>query len=118
MLGIWGVPAGGSVKTSIVAALAALLLISGAALAQEKAASAKPLTVVGKVSSDLKTLITDIDSEWMVSNPDALKGHEGRWVTVKCYVDTEKNKVQVLSVKKGASDTSYSARWNDSAFRR
>jgi len=105
-------------KTSIVAAFAALLLISGSAFAQEKpspqsdnatSASAKPLTVYGKVSNDRKTLMTDIDSEWMVSNPDALKGHEGRRVTVKCYVDSERNKIQVLSVKKDASETAYVA---------
>jgi len=113
-------------KTSIVAAFAAVLLISAAAFAQEKAsstsdnttgASAKPLTVAGKVSDDRKTLMTDIDSEWMVGNPDALKGHEGRRVTVKCYVDTEKNKIHVLSVK-DPSEGSYSARSTDSAFRR
>ena len=105
-------------KNVIVAAFAVLLLISGTAFAQEKAnstsdnataASAKPLTVNGMVSSDRRTLMTDIDSEWMVSNPDSLKGHEGRRVTVKCYVDTARNKLHVLSVEKDASETAYSA---------
>ena len=105
-------------KTSIVAAFAAVLLVCGTAFAQEKAnltsdnatvVSAKPLTVNGKVSSDRRTLTTDIDSEWMVGNPDALKGHEGRRVTLKCYVDTARNKLQVLSVQKDASETAYSA---------
>jgi hypothetical protein len=115
-------------KTSIVAMLAGLLLISNALFAQEKvnsvradnapAASAKPLMVAGQVSNDRKTLVTDIDSEWLVSNPDALKGHEGRRVTVKCYVDTEKSRMQILSVKKDESESTYSARSADSAFRR
>jgi uncharacterized DUF497 family protein len=115
-------------KTSIVATFAAVLLISGASFAQEKpgpprsddatAASAKPLLVVGQVSNDRKMLMTDIDSEWSVSNPEVLKGHEGRRVMVKCYVDTEKNKIQILSVKKAENDETYSARSTDSAFRR
>jgi len=115
-------------KTSIVATFAAVLLISGVTFAQEKpsspkpdnatATSAKSLTVTGQVSSDGKTLVTDIDSEWSVSNPEALKGHEGRRVTVKCYVDTEKNRIQILSAKKDESASTYSARSTDSAFRR
>ena len=113
-------------KTSVACALAAVLLLSGASFAQESSpkpdhavtASAKPLTVAGQVSNDRKTLMTDIDSEWRVSNPDALKGHEGRRVTVKCYVDTGKNSIQVLSVKKEESGSSYAARSTDSAFRR
>jgi hypothetical protein len=63
------------------------------------AAGAKPLTVSGKVSSDGKTFLTDIDTEWSVSNADALKGYEGRLTTVKCYVDPERNRIHVLSVK-------------------
>jgi hypothetical protein len=113
-------------KTPTVAIFALLLLTAGAACAQESANSAsdsstttvKPLTVAGKVSSDRRTLVTDIDSEWAISNPDALKGHEGRRVTVKCYVDTAKNRIQVLSVKKDASEATYSAQSTDSAFRR
>lgn len=103
-------------KTSIVATIVVLLLASGTVLGQQNATSpdiatmsAQPLTVAGRVSNDRKTLVTDIDSEWLVSNPDMLKGHEGRQVTVKCYVDTAKNKLQVLSVKKDARETVYSA---------
>jgi len=109
-------------KTSTVAAFAVVLLISGAAFAQEKtsaaqtnnatAASTKPLTVAGQVSNDRKTLVTDIDSEWSVSNPETLKGYEGRRVTVKCYVNTEKNRIQVLAVKKDATEAAYSARFD------
>ena len=83
-----------------------------------RSASAKPLAVSGRVSDDGKSLITDIDSEWAVSNAEMLKGNEGRRVTVKCYVDTERGRIQVLSVKKNESEPKYAARYNDSAFRR
>jgi hypothetical protein len=118
-------------KRSILATLAIAVAISGCALAQDtdkqdKPAatdhattfSAKPLTVSGKVSVDGKTFLTDIDSEWQVSNADALKGHEGRMVRVKCYVDSEKTRIKILSVKRDDNDSSYAARNTDSAFRR
>jgi hypothetical protein len=63
------------------------------------AVGAKPLTVLGKVGNDGKTFVTDIDTEWSVSNADILKGYEGRPATVKCLVDPERNRIHVLSVK-------------------
>ena len=78
-------------------------------------ASTKALTVSGKVSDDGKHFITDIDTEWAINNPDAVRGREGRVVTIKCYVDSNKNKIQVLSVR---ADAQYSAIYRDSAFRR
>ncbi|HKH99054.1 MAG TPA: hypothetical protein VJ999_08100 [Candidatus Sulfotelmatobacter sp.] len=113
-------------RASLAATLVTVLLITGAAFAQEKAgkqesataASAKPLTVSGRVSTDGKTLLTDIDSEWAVDNTEVLKGQEGRRVTVKCYVDTEKNRIQILSVKRADSEANYAASHSDSAFRR
>lgn len=113
-------------KTLIVAALAATLAISSSLLAQEKAqisstavaSAVKPLIVSGKVSSDGKMLLTDLDSEWTISNAEMMKGHEGRLVTVKCYVNTEKSQLQVLSIKRDRSETSYVSRQTDSAFRR
>lgn len=111
---------------SIAAKLALMLLMSGLVFSQEKTAptepahgkAAKTLNVSGKVSDDGKSLFTDLDSEWAVSNPDALKGHEGRPVTVKCYVDSESNRIQIVSVKKGPEEEKYAARSMDSAFRR
>jgi hypothetical protein len=115
-------------KTLMVATLATVLLMAGSIVAQDKASSSSPangvaasskaLTVSGKVSNDGKTLLTDIDSEWTVGNPEVLKGHEGRLVTVKCYVDTEKNRIHVLSVKRADTGSSYAAKTADSAFRR
>jgi hypothetical protein len=78
-------------------------------------ASTKALTVSGKLSDDGKRFITDIDTEWAINNPDSLKGHEGRLVTIKCYVDSDKDRIQVLSVR---ADVQYSATYRDSAFRR
>ena len=99
--------------------LLVLVAVASAAFAQDKAVlakqengafSARSLMVSGKVSSDGKTLLTDIDSEWNVSNAEALKGHEGRMVTVKCYVDTGKNQLQVLYVKPTKSEVHYDRR--------
>jgi hypothetical protein len=110
----------------MLAASLTLCLCSVLAFAQQSssqpvavsAGSVRPLIVSGKVSADGKSLLTDIDSEWIVSNAETLKGHEGRLVTVKCYVDTEKNRLQVLTVRRTANEVSSAARQSDSAFRR
>jgi hypothetical protein len=118
-------------KTSILVVLA-IASLAAVAVAQDQAGtnsneqsthagttmSSKPLVVSGKVSPDGKSLLTDIDSEWAVSNPEVLKGHEGRRVTVKCYVDTEKSRIQILRVKKEDGELKYAVRYDDSAFRR
>ena len=110
---------------TMVMALMAVLLASTAVLAQEKSASKpemagpKPLMVSGRVRNDGKALMTDIDSEWMVSNAEALKGHEGKLVRVKCYVDTAHNRMQILTVREDDGTSNYTAaRYADSAFRR
>jgi hypothetical protein len=104
------------------------VLMTGTVLAQDKAApstqdvtpvsTVKPLMVSGRVSKDGRTLWTDIDSECTVNNSDILKGLEGRLVKAKCYVDTKKNQIQILSVKKEVSEANYAATHTDSAFRR
>lgn len=104
-------------------------IVASCAMAQDKTAvsrpevaqteGSKPLTVWGRISSDGKTLITDIDSEWIVSNAIALKGYEGRMVRVKCYVDSVRNRIQILAVKRDERESnSVAARYADSAFRR
>lgn len=115
-----------AMKNATIALLAAILLVPGLVLAQENTAESKPvasprmsaktLMVSGKVSDDGKMLVTDLDSEWAVSNAEILKGLEGRLVRVKCYVDSARNQLQILSVKRENSD--YAARHADSAFRR
>ena len=65
----------------------------------EKGAT-KMVKIAGNVSSDGKTLVNVKDNRaWIVSNPDALKGHEGQKVTVKGHVDADQNEIQVVSVK-------------------
>jgi hypothetical protein len=93
-------------------------LASDPANAQPSATSRKTLTISGKVSDDGKTLITDIDSEWNVSNAEALKGHEGSRVTAKCYVDRERDTLHVISARSEQGALRYAARRGDSAFRR
>ena len=62
--------------------------------------STNPMSISGKVSDDGKTFVSDNDSKsWTVSNPEALKGHEGHQVTVSANVNADKNEVQILSVK-------------------
>ena len=113
-----------AMKTSTMFLLTLVLAMSAAALAQDKSASAKqenvagassrPLRVLGKVSTDGKTILTDVDSEWTVSNATVLKGHEGLLVTVKCYVDTAKNQLQVLTIRRASGELNDAFREVDS----
>jgi hypothetical protein len=118
-------------KRSIFAATFLGLLTSGLALAQDRPtptsqpdqpvarpAAARSLSVFGKVSSDGRSLFTDLDTEWTVSNAEILKGREGSLVTVKCYVDPDRNQIHVLSVRPARSEVKYASRQGDSAFRR
>ena len=109
-------------KNRMLALFAAMVLVSGSSVAQEKSqstpASAKILIVFGKVSNDARSLLTDLDSEWKVANASALKGYEDHVVRVRCYIDAEKNQLHVLSIRKENGGETYSARYADSAFRR
>ncbi|HXX00445.1 MAG TPA: hypothetical protein VEJ00_04470 [Candidatus Acidoferrales bacterium] len=115
-------------KTLTIATLITVLLGVGTALGQDKTGpakaengathSAKVLMVSGRVSADGKTLLTDIDSEWSVSNAETLKGLEGSLVTVRCYVDSEKTTIRVLSAKRADTGSTYASKHGDSAFRR
>ncbi len=117
-------------KRSIFAAAFLGLLTSGLALAQDQPTptsqpdppvarpAARSLSVFGKVSNDGRSLLTDLDTEWVVSNAELLKGREGSLVTVKCYVDSDRNQIHVLSVRAAQSDVKYASRQGDSAFRR
>ncbi len=113
-------------KNAALAALGCVLLMSGWMVAQtsdapkqaDSAWTSKALVVFGKISNDGKTLLTDLDSEWAVSNPEIVKGLEGRLVRVKCFVDTEENRIRVLTVRKETGEFNYAARQADSAFRR
>jgi hypothetical protein len=66
----------------------------------------KAAHITGKISDDGKTFVSDSDGKsWTISNPDAVKGHEGHHVTLKAQVSADKGEVNVVSLKM-ASDNS------------
>jgi len=100
-------------------------MLAAMGTAQEKATAAKPvplkpLTLSAKVSGDGKSLITDLDSEWIVSNPSSLDRYKAQLVSVHCYVDAVRGRIEILSVKAAQKDPQLriAAQRQDSAFRR
>jgi hypothetical protein len=66
----------------------------------EASTSTKSASITGKISDDGKTLVSDKDGKSLtISNPDAVKGHEGHHVTVKAHVSSDKTSVEVVSLK-------------------
>jgi membrane protein implicated in regulation of membrane protease activity len=62
-------------------------------------ATAKAVTLSGKISDDGKTFVSAKDNKsWTISNPDAVKGHEGHEVKVKAHEDAAKNEIHVVSL--------------------
>ena len=58
------------------------------------------VSLVGKVGEDGKTFVSDGGNKsWNVSNPEALKGHEGHHVKVRAHVDADKDEIHVTSLK-------------------
>jgi hypothetical protein len=54
----------------------------------------------GKISDDGKTFTSDKDkATWTISNPEAVKGHEGHDVRLRAHVYPDKNEIHVMSVK-------------------
>jgi hypothetical protein len=78
----------------------------------------KAVAISGRVSLDGKTLISEENDIWNVSNPNVLAGHKGQQVSVKCQVQTDKSEIQVLSVKVAEQEVKSTANRGDSAFRR
>jgi hypothetical protein len=66
-------------------------------------ASTKAVSLSGKISDDGKTFVDKDNKSWTVTNPEALKGHEGHEVALKAHVDAAKNEIHVVSVKTGKS---------------
>ena len=99
------------VKNLIVLSFAMALAMSAVALAQDNSmkqdntmksdsSSMKTTSVMGKISDDGKSFVSDQDSKsWTISNPDAVKGHEGHHVVLKAQVDAGKGEVHVTSLK-------------------
>jgi len=80
--------------------------------------STKAITIPGQVSLDGKTLLSNEDDIWAVSNPEVLTGHEGKLVVVRCQVFPNKNEIRIFYVKAEMKEVKYSAKKGDSAFRR
>jgi hypothetical protein len=105
-------------KKLVLMSFAVALVTSLLALAQEttkpgemkqdtpkaEKASAKAVSLVGKVSADGTTFVDKDNKSWTVSNPEALKGHEGHEVTLKVHEDSAKNEIHVVSVKMGKAE--------------
>jgi len=71
-----------------------------APLPNTPAPSAKATKVTGKLGADGKTFVSDSDSKsWTVTNPDAVKGHEGHHVVLTAHVDADTSQVNVVSLK-------------------
>lgn len=65
----------------------------------------KAVKVMGKISDDGKMFVSDKDGKsWKITNPDAVKGHEGHHVVLTAHVYPDKGEVHVMSLKM-ASDT-------------
>ena len=61
---------------------------------------AKSAHVVGKISDDGKSFVSDKDGKtWTIDNPDAVKGHEGHHVVLNAQVDAGAGSVHVNSLK-------------------
>jgi len=85
---------------------------------QRQSGKPKTSTISGKVSEDGKGLIGKNGQPWLVANPDALVGHEGQQVKVKCQISSGSHDIRVLSVKMVAIQTKYAVNLGDAAFRR
>jgi hypothetical protein len=96
-------------KKLMIISFALALLMSAVAVAQygaqqpdnsKSGMSMKAVSITGNISDDGKMFVSDKDSKnWTISNPDAVKGHEGHHVTLQAHADADKNEVHVVSLK-------------------
>jgi hypothetical protein len=96
-------------KKLMIISFVLALLMSAVAVAQygaqqpdnsKSGMSMTAVSITGKISDDGKMFVSDRDSKsWTISNPDAVKGHEGHHVTLTAHADTDKNEVHVVSLK-------------------
>jgi hypothetical protein len=123
---------GCAMKKPLFAVLAITAFLPAASLAQHssKAAeskysdstagksSSKAVTITGQISADGKTVVSETDDIWAVSNPGVMQGLEGQKVLVKCQINTAKNEIHVFWVKAVLQNAKYAVNRSDSAFRR
>jgi hypothetical protein len=89
----------------------------GASSSDNTRVQTKGVVLSGQLSSDGKKLLADDDNEWIVSNADAVKGLEGRYVSVRCRMNPKGGTIRVLSIADQPA-TNYAAHYGDAAFRR
>lgn len=77
----------------------------------------KGVTLSGQLSSDGKLFRADDDNDWTISNVDAIKGLEGRYITVTCRMNPEKRTIRILFVAEQPA-TRHAVNLGDPAFRR
>ena len=108
-------------------ALAALLPLRAQAQNSESAPyrssdtrkiSKKLTSFSAKVGDSGKVLTADKDSKiWMVSNPEALTGIDGRRVKVKAHLDAAQSQIRIVSVS-AIEEHRAGVKLDDAAFRR
>src|SRR5580658_976515 len=96
-------------KKLMIISFALTVLMSVVALAQygaqqpdtsKSGTSMKAVSIAGTISDDGKMFVSDKDGKsWTISNPDAVKGHEGHHVILQAHVDADKSEVHVVSLK-------------------
>jgi hypothetical protein len=96
-------------KKLMIVSFGLTLLMSVVALAQygaqqpdasKSGTSMKAVSIVGTISDDGKMFVSDKEGKsWTISNPDAVKGHEGHHVILQAQVNADKGEVHVMSLK-------------------
>lgn len=80
--------------------------------------SKKATSISGKVGSDGKTFTADKDNKtWIVGNPEALTGTDGRHIQVRAHMDWAQSRIRIVSVRAIAEEPA-GVRLHDAAFRR
>jgi hypothetical protein len=102
-------------KKLMIISFALTLLMSVVALAQygaqqpdasKSGMSMKAVSITGAISDDGQMIKSDKDGKsWTISNPDAVKGHEGHRVVLQAQVDADKGEVHVMSLKMDKGST-------------
>jgi hypothetical protein len=102
-------------KKLMIVSFALTLAMSVVALAQYGAqppdtgkpgTSSKSVSIMGTISDDGKMFVSDKEGKsWTISNPDAVKGHEGHHVILQAQVDADKSQLHVMSLKMAKGST-------------
>jgi hypothetical protein len=86
--------------------------------AETRKMSGKRTRLSGTVGTDGKTLTADKDRRiWIVSNPEALSGINGRHVKIKALMDAALSQIRIVSVS-AFTEEQAGVKFGDAAFRR